>query len=79
MALNLLHEWKKNQPVNIDKSRRTQQPRKRWNKPPEDWVKINVDATCQAQGSIGLGCVVRDARGEFIRARSVKGEKCHPG
>lgn len=34
-------------------------------------MKINIDASCrQGENFIGVGCVARDDRGRFIRARS---------
>lgn len=44
---------------------------KTWTKPPADWIKINIDASYKAgETSIGVGCVVRDNNGKFIRART---------
>lgn len=34
---------------------------------------MNIDASCRGQSNfIGMGCVVKDDRGEFMPARSVK-------
>lgn len=49
-----------------------------WTKPPEGWIKINIDAAC-GQGTGGMGCVVRDDFGDFIRARcNVTTQKMQP-
>ncbi|XP_074362776.1 uncharacterized protein LOC141703064 [Apium graveolens] len=42
---------------------------KKWNKPPDDWIKINVDATGAQNGYIGFGCVIQNSKGQFIGAR----------
>lgn len=35
------------------------------------WIKINTNETCRHEaGTIGLGCVIRDDKGDFVRARS---------
>lgn len=46
---------------------------KTWCRPPEGWIKINIDAACH-QGSefIGAGCLARNDRGRFISARANK-------
>ena len=42
-----------------------------WQKPPEKWLKCNVDAAIfKSKNHIGLGCVVRDDAGCFVAARS---------
>lgn len=72
MALNLLTEWKRAQETDGNKVKQ-QRTRKSWSKPPADWVKINIDAACRpGEEFVGLGCVMRDSRGRFIRARSNK-------
>ncbi|XP_074373609.1 uncharacterized protein LOC141713950 [Apium graveolens] len=48
---------------------------RRWIRLPQGWVKINVDAvTFTANGSIGLGSVIRNEDGTFVGARSKKME-----
>lgn len=50
-----------------------------WEKPPLNWVKINVDAALfGSENCIGLGMIVRDAAGNFIMARSRKQENLVP-
>lgn len=71
MALNLLQEWQQSQENAGKGDKGIQQRNRKWCKPPEGWVKINLDAACQNQiGEIGVACVVRDDRGKFLRARS---------
>lgn len=44
---------------------------KTWSKPPYGWIKINIDAACQQHSEfVGVGCVIRDDQGQFLRARS---------
>lgn len=40
-----------------------------WNKPHEEWLKINVDAATFQDDYIGVGAVIRDSDGQFMRAR----------
>lgn len=73
MAMSLLQEWQQSRENAEQGNRRLKQQGRKWCKPPEGWVKINLDAACQNQtGEIGVACVVRDDRGEFLRARSNK-------
>ncbi|XP_074377663.1 uncharacterized protein LOC141719179 [Apium graveolens] len=68
-ALNLLADWRKARmegnkykPVVSSRSRQ-------WKKPQAGWVKINVNAVIfTATKSIGIGGVIRDENGEFLRA-----------
>lgn len=71
MALNLLAEWRN--ATEVDKIKRGAGivQTKRWCKPPDGWIKINIDAACRSNSDfIGVGCVVRNERGEFLRART---------
>lgn len=72
MALNLLQEWNrvlkgrelshKIQPTGVAR---------KWMRPAEGWIKINTDAACKRGGDhIGIGCIVRNDIGSFVRARS---------
>lgn len=39
--------------------------------PPEGWIKINTDAACRHDRYyVGVGCIVRDDSGDFLRARA---------
>ncbi|XP_074359978.1 uncharacterized protein LOC141700103 [Apium graveolens] len=71
MALNLVADWRRDRQVDKVTRRDGQGQLKTWSKPPEGWIKINVDATYRQGGEqIGVGCVVRDDRGQFLRART---------
>lgn len=70
MGLNMLAEWSRAQEIAEKSVDRTRSRSKSWCKPPEGWVKINVDAAFYPGSErIGVGCVMRDDRGKFIRAR----------
>ncbi|XP_074378428.1 uncharacterized protein LOC141719969 [Apium graveolens] len=71
MALNMFSDWRKATEVIEGSSQQQQQKRvSLWSKPPDQWVKINTDASCDLAGGVtGLGCVARDDRGQFLRAR----------
>jgi len=46
-------------------------PIQRWVKPPEGWLKCNVDAGFHPhQGVSSLGACIRDERGVFVRAHT---------
>lgn len=71
MALNLLSEWNRAQEIKKKHQNNCMAQQKKWSKPPEGWIKINIDASCSTGwDSVGVGCVVRDDRGSFQRARS---------
>ncbi|KAL5861780.1 hypothetical protein ACOSQ4_003076 [Xanthoceras sorbifolium] len=45
----------------------------KWKRPPEDWYKLNVDASLKAADNlVGLGAVVRDYQGLFMAGLSRK-------
>lgn len=72
-ALNLLTAWRKAQEIQEKAGTRggAASGARRWEKPPEGWIKINIDATLFAGiNCIGLGSVARDANKHFIIARS---------
>ncbi|XP_074346112.1 uncharacterized protein LOC141684874 [Apium graveolens] len=51
---------------------RTVERDKRWKKPEEGWIKVNVDAMIFQENGIGCAAVIRDARGEFPASRCKK-------
>ncbi|KAL8134494.1 uncharacterized protein LOC141714729 [Apium graveolens] len=74
-ALNLLGEWKKaqEQQLNPGDDIGGTIGVKKWVKPPDSWVKVNIDAaTFESSGCIGLGSVVRGNAGNFLMAMSKK-------
>ncbi|XP_074336022.1 uncharacterized protein LOC141673188 [Apium graveolens] len=45
----------------------------RWHRPQHGWIKVNTDAALFLEwDSTGVGTVIRDERGQFIRARNHK-------
>ncbi|KAG8642223.1 hypothetical protein MANES_12G067150v8 [Manihot esculenta] len=42
-----------------------------WQRPPEGWMKVNVDvSTDPSMSFMGLGAVVRDSYGKFVAAKA---------
>ncbi|XP_017256601.1 uncharacterized protein LOC108226171 [Daucus carota subsp. sativus] len=71
MALNMLQEWKKAQEETCKSGTGVHVHTRQWCPPPEGWIKINIDASCRQDSEyVGVGCVVRNERGEFLRART---------
>lgn len=72
-GLNLLAEWKKahEQQDNSIPNRGTSIAVRKWEKPQNMWVKVNIDvAIFEDINCIGLGSVVRGADGQFIMVMS---------
>lgn len=72
-AMNMLHEWK----MKCAESRRhgvaTNGVSMRWHIPQHGWIKVNTDAAVFMEwNSTGVGSVIRDECGQFIRARNHK-------
>nr|GMC71359.1 uncharacterized protein LOC109155154 [Ipomoea batatas] len=65
--------------VQSNKTCKASQPQKdRWEKPPQDWYKLNVDAAINSTSrATGLGCILRNSRGEFVAARETKWYGCY--
>ncbi|XP_074352075.1 uncharacterized protein LOC141691236 [Apium graveolens] len=72
MVLNLLQEW--NRMLKDKEVGHKIQPIgavRKWSRPAEGWIKINTDAACKRGcDHIGIGCIVRNDMGSFVRARS---------
>ncbi|KAL8113302.1 hypothetical protein AgCh_020567 [Apium graveolens] len=73
LVMNMLHEWKqkcaegKRQGIGTDGSLKI------WRRPQHGWVKVNTDAALFLEwDSTGVGNVIRDEHGQFIRARNHK-------
>lgn len=50
---------------------------RKWCKPPQGWIKINVDAAYRTDARyLGAGCVMRDEQGQFLRARASRIGSC---
>lgn len=70
MAVNLLSNWNRANEHEIQHQNKQVQI-KIWTKPIQGWIKININAACDpADDFVGIGCVVRDANGCFLRARN---------
>lgn len=70
-AYSMLYEWNRAKEEEPRNNNQQQISSRRWSKPPERWIKINTDAACnQNMGRMGVGCIIRDDQGRFIRARS---------
>lgn len=70
MAVGLLQEWQLSQEdVGGGGRNRAGNINRQWCKPPEGWIKVNIDAACHAQqGYTGIGSVAWDENGQFFRA-----------
>lgn len=71
LGLNLLADWRRTKETG--NSSRGCKPiySRSWEKPPEEWVKVNIGAACRnGTDFVGVGCVMRDGMGQFMRARS---------
>nr|XP_017239551.1 PREDICTED: uncharacterized protein LOC108212332 [Daucus carota subsp. sativus] len=70
MALQLLQDWRRSQECSEGSDHRSERTQiRRWCRPREGWIKVNIDAACHHQSEfIGMGCVARDDRGSFVRA-----------
>lgn len=80
-AMNMFSDWKiaQEQQFAAGDGRGVQLVVKKWEKPPDGWVKINVDAAIFADiESVGLGIVVRGSNGQFIAAKSCRREGLFP-
>lgn len=80
-ALNMLTEWRKahEQQVQPGTSTGTTLAIRKWEKPQDSWVKINIDAALfEDIGCIGLGNVVRDSSGHFVTVMSSRQEVLIP-
>lgn len=55
-AMHLLQDWKKAHETQLtNQSGRLAVVDKKWRKPPDDWLKVNVDATGACNGYVGFG------------------------
>lgn len=67
-SFNLLADWTRAREEDVKHKVQLRSGPRTSTKPPTGWIKINVDATC-SQEMVGLGCVIRDEEGNFLRAR----------
>ena len=54
---------------------------RKWCKPPQGWIKVNVDEACRVGVHyIGAECVIRDEHDQFLRVRTNKiKDRCKRG
>ncbi|XP_019161452.1 PREDICTED: uncharacterized protein LOC109158087 [Ipomoea nil] len=71
-----LHTWISSlaENVSIHQTLRNNAVEEKWSKPKCDFLKLNVDAVAieKQRGCMGLGCVLRNDRGQFVAARGVQ-------
>ncbi|KAK7250874.1 hypothetical protein RIF29_33611 [Crotalaria pallida] len=76
MGTTMLNDfWDANhdvQPHNIEKS----SPQV-WKPPSNNWLMMNTDAACFANGKTGLGCIIRDSIGSIVTANCKLLETTH--
>ncbi|XP_074347318.1 uncharacterized protein LOC141686164 [Apium graveolens] len=73
MAMNMMHEWKHKCAESRSYRVATGGPLTRWYRPTHGWIKVNTDAAIFMEwSSTGVGSVIRDEYGQFIRARNQK-------
>ena len=54
-AYNLLQDWRAAQ-AKMTSTIFLNTANGEWSKPPDEWIKINVDATGANNGGVGIGC-----------------------
>lgn len=70
-AMNLLSDWRNVQQEVTRNVVSSNTSLGHWSKPPSGWVKVNIDAASfEELNCTGVGAVIRDEQGEFVRARS---------
>nr|XP_017222865.1 PREDICTED: uncharacterized protein LOC108199532 isoform X2 [Daucus carota subsp. sativus] len=68
-ATNLLHDWQEAQVCGLNSNSQGTVSARRWQKPPDGWVIVNIDAAIFQNGSIGFGMCDTNSQGQFQRAR----------
>ncbi|XP_074364695.1 uncharacterized protein LOC141705705 [Apium graveolens] len=69
-ALNLLTEWRKARVIERQDVCRATAGLQVWSKPPVGWKKVTVDVGTSIEGYVGIGRIIRDEGGQFLRGRS---------
>lgn len=67
--MNLLEDWKRARDIGTRTLQQVGIGTSKWSKPTVGWPKINVDAAMLSGKCVGLGVVIRDSTGHFLRAR----------
>ena len=72
-AMSMLHEWQQRCVAVRTPKVTTNSSSRKWHRPQQGWIKVNTDAAVFMEwGSTGIGSVIRDAHGAFLRARNHK-------
>ncbi|XP_074371437.1 uncharacterized protein LOC141712407 [Apium graveolens] len=70
-TLNMMYEWKQNCLEKFKQKVVSNVSARKWYVPQQGWMKVNVDAAVfMEQGYTGIGSVIRNEHGEFVRARN---------
>ncbi|XP_074323039.1 uncharacterized protein LOC141659986 [Apium graveolens] len=70
-AFSMIAEWNRAREASAKLVNQNQATSRVWTKPPEGWIKINIDVVCHLDtGQAGVGCIIRDYQGYFFRVRS---------
>lgn len=79
-AMNILSDWRSVQHEVTRNMVSSHTSLGQWSKPPSGWIKVNIDAArFEEFKCIGMGAIIRDALGKFVRARSRRiGVLLHP-
>lgn len=69
-AVNLLSEWRRARDLDTSRKHSVIRNDVGWQMPPSLWIKINVDDALPRDSFVGVGAVIRNSGGQFVRARS---------
>lgn len=68
-ATKFITEWREAQTHSVGRGNHHVEGEHIWSKPTDGWVKVNTDAALFQDGSVGVGCIMRDSQGVFLGAR----------
>lgn len=72
-ANRYLQDWYEAITTATSDQKETNEAQLKWSKPPEGFLKLNVDASIDStNGKMGFGCVIRDEHGKFVAARGIQ-------
>ncbi|XP_074374874.1 uncharacterized protein LOC141716414 [Apium graveolens] len=64
-----VHEWREAQNHDVGRGSQHVEGGHVWTKPMDGWVKVNTDAALFEDGTVGVGCIIRDSQGIFLGGR----------